>query len=47
MKILNVSLKHGSKYSVVIQDESEIKSILAKLIVQGYFVTEYSIERSN
>ena len=47
MKILNVSLKHGSKYSVMIQDETEIKSILAKLIVQGYSVTGYSIEGGN
>lgn len=46
MNILNVSLKYGS-YSVMFQDESEIKTILAKLIVQGYSVVGYSIERKD
>lgn len=47
MKILTVNLKYGSKYSIMIQNETEVKSILAKLIVQGHSVTGFSIEGSN
>jgi hypothetical protein len=45
MKILNVQLNYNAKYSIMIQDETEVKTILAKLIVNGYSVTGYSIDK--